>query len=136
MKKILLAAIVLVLASCGEVKYGNEKLETGTYSVTEPEFGTVCVDILDKKNCDVYFPGESVYHGTYDIDGASLHIKGYAERPHDKAVAGTVTENWRVTCTFTLGVGSIQSPTSFTYQCSIRQASGYSGDAWLNFAKR
>ena len=121
--KRLLILLPLILVSCGEIKYGNEKLEKGTYSAAMPELGTVCVDILDKKNCDVYFPGESIYHGSYDIDGATLHIKGYAEKTG-------------ATCTFTLGVGSVQSSTSFDYQCSIRQASGFSGDAWLNFSKR
>ena len=121
--KRLLILLPLILVSCGEIKYGNEKLEKGTYSAAMPELGTVCVDILDKKNCDVYFPGESIYHGSYDIDGATLHIKGYAEKTG-------------ATCTFTLGVGSVQSSTSFDYQCSIRQASGFSGDVWLNFSKR
>ena len=107
MKRLLLIATVLLLASCGEdIKYGNEKLQTGTYA-TSVKAGTICVDILDKKNCKTYLLGHEHcgFDGTYDINGSDIHIKGYAQS----------SKMGYDTYTFTGSVGGVTSETSFEY---------------------
>lgn len=121
MKRIAFIALFF-LASCAH-KEIEMPLEVGTY-FSEVEVGTVCVDILDESNCDVYFPGCDVSHGTYSWHNKSLQIEGTAIQPHKNAVVGQLTEGWRNIYSFSSlfgGHGEIVGKITFTYYLSVER---------------
>lgn len=130
----LLAALasVFLLASCADTEYGDAKLDTGLYSA-QVEVGTLCVDIFNKGKCDIYLAGGDVFHGSYEIDGRDLYIKGYASLPDD------VTEGWQSIYTLTAaagGIGSVEDKTTFTYRVHVQRPLRDAKDIWYTFKKQ
>lgn len=131
----LIIAAALLLASCTEDPDG--KLQTGTYAATVPD-GVLCVEVISKKDCDVYLEGYDVFHGSYSIEGDLFSIKGYATMPYQHAEPGTITENWRNNYTFTGSTGVLNPDGSFGYFVDVQRPLGGSsnGKRYFIFTKR
>ena len=133
MKRILSTLILsLVLTSCGETDL--PRLEEGTFKA---ELGneTLCVDILPKGKCRVYFYGFDPSDGEYTYSGSLVSIKGAASRPDPTATPGTITERWRYICVFTGNAGDITDERNFNYFVDVEMPLHEKETKYLHFQK-